>query len=266
MSKNTNLSFLTDYITADITNGRIGINNASPTYAFDVTGIARTSTSTYLATDSGNVGIGTTTPNQILSVRKTSAGSETIALALQNIGGTANTAVAMIFCPHENSTTPEPLAKISAIRTAASGALTDLAFYTFITPGGLTERMRINSDGSVAMLATPTTANAANVHMTVGGTIFRSTSSLKYKNTVTDYDKGLDIVNQLRPVYYKGNKDGDTIFAGLIAEEVHELGLTEFVQYAKDGSPDSLAYPNMVALLIKSIQELSAEITILKNK
>ena len=62
MSKNTNLSFLTDYITADITNGRIGINNASPAYAFDVTGIARTSTSTYLATASGNVGIGTTSP------------------------------------------------------------------------------------------------------------------------------------------------------------------------------------------------------------
>jgi hypothetical protein len=41
MSKNTNLSFLTDYITADITNGRIGINNASPTYAFDVTGLER---------------------------------------------------------------------------------------------------------------------------------------------------------------------------------------------------------------------------------
>jgi hypothetical protein len=60
MSKNTNLSFLTDYITADITNGRIGINNASPAYSFDVTGIARTSTSTYLATASGNVGIGTT--------------------------------------------------------------------------------------------------------------------------------------------------------------------------------------------------------------
>jgi hypothetical protein len=41
MSKNTNLSFLTDYITADITNGRIGINNASPTVAFDVTGVSK---------------------------------------------------------------------------------------------------------------------------------------------------------------------------------------------------------------------------------
>ena len=41
MSKNTNLSFLTDYITADITNGRIGINNASPTVAFDVSGATK---------------------------------------------------------------------------------------------------------------------------------------------------------------------------------------------------------------------------------
>jgi hypothetical protein len=70
MSKNTNLSFLTDYITADITNGRIGINNASPTYSFDVTGIARTSTSTYLATASGNVGIGTTTLSAWISTAK----------------------------------------------------------------------------------------------------------------------------------------------------------------------------------------------------
>lgn len=46
MSKNTNLSFLTDYITADITNGRIGINNASPSYAFDVTGQVRVTGST----------------------------------------------------------------------------------------------------------------------------------------------------------------------------------------------------------------------------
>ena len=38
------------------------------------------------------------------------------------------------------------------------------------------------------------------------------------------------------------------------------LGLNEFVQYAEDGTPDALAYANMVALLTKAIQELKAEV------
>jgi hypothetical protein len=38
------------------------------------------------------------------------------------------------------------------------------------------------------------------------------------------------------------------------------------VQYAEDGTPDALAYQNMIALAFKAIQELKAEIEILKNK
>jgi methanogenic corrinoid protein MtbC1 len=71
---------------------------------------------------------------------------------------------------------------------------------------------------------------------------------------------------QLQPKYYKGKTDGDKQFAGLIAEDVHDLGLTEFVQYADDGSPDALSYSHMVALLTKSIQELKAEIETLKTQ
>jgi hypothetical protein len=58
MSKNTNLSFLTDYITADITNGRIGINNASPTVAFDVVGVSKfTGASTFSRNDAANFSV-----------------------------------------------------------------------------------------------------------------------------------------------------------------------------------------------------------------
>ncbi len=63
----------------------------------------------------------------------------------------------------------------------------------------------------------------------------------------------------LRPVFYKGNNDGEKQFAGLIAEEVHDAGLTEFVQYADDGTPDALAYANMVTLALKAIQQLKTE-------
>jgi hypothetical protein len=122
---------------------------------------------------------------------------------------------------------------------------------------------------------TNTSGTAANVVILSSGTICRSTSSLKYKRDVQNATHGLAKVLQLRPVTYKGKseKDGDTVFGGLIAEEVHDAGLTEFVQYAEDGLPDALNYGNMVSLAFKAIQELktivdaqAAEIAELKAK
>jgi len=119
------------------------------------------------------------------------------------------------------------------------------------------------------LVGTWTTGNAANVWANPSsGDLYRSTSSIKYKKNVQNYQRGLADVMQLRPVTYEGKNEIDNgrTFAGLIAEEVHELGLTEFVQYAEDGTPDALAYQNMIALAFKAIQELKAEINTLKNK
>ncbi len=111
-----------------------------------------------------------------------------------------------------------------------------------------------------------TTGTAANMHVDSNGFFYRSTSSLKYKTDVRDYDKGLNEIMQLQPKYYKGKDDGNVQFAGLIAEDVHDLGLTEFVQYADDETPDALAYPNMIALLTKAIQELKEDNDSLKTR
>ena len=134
-----------------------------------------------------------------------------------------------------------------------------------------------NADNTwkIPQLYNNTSGSSANVVVLASGTIARSTSSLKYKRDVQSATHGLTELLQLRPVTYKGKdqKDGDIVFGGLIAEEVHEAGLTEFVQYADDGSPDALAYGNMVSLCVKSIQELktivdaqAAEIAELKAK
>lgn len=111
-----------------------------------------------------------------------------------------------------------------------------------------------------------TTASAANVVVDNSGSFLRSTSSLKYKRDVADLPYGLSHVLQLRPVTYKSKNemDGETVFAGLIAEEVYQAGLPEFVQLAKDGSPDGLMYGNLVALLINAIKELSARVDALE--
>jgi hypothetical protein len=126
------------------------------------------------------------------------------------------------------------------------------------------------SDASWKSLAiyNNTTGSAANMTVLSSGTIARSTSSLKYKRDVQDATHGLAEVLQLRPVTYKGKNenDGETVFGGLIAEEVHTAGLTEFVQYAEDGSPDALAYGNMVSLMVKAMQEQQALITALTTR
>jgi hypothetical protein len=138
----------------------------------------------------------------------------------------------------------------------------------FDAPGVVGGRMMIDSSGNFAIPSSydHTTASGANVFFRSDGYLQRSTSSLKYKNTVEDAPHGLTELLTLRPVTYKGNNDGDTVFGGLIAEEVHDAGLTEFVQYNDDGEPDALAYGNMVSLCIKAIQEQQAIITALETR
>lgn len=128
--------------------------------------------------------------------------------------------------------------------------------------------MILNADRYQLRGSMPTTASAANLFMDTSNNnqLSRSTSSLKYKTDVQDYDKGIDVINSLRPVYYKGKTDGDKQFAGLIAEEVNAAGLDEFVMYDLEGQPDALAYSNMVALLIKGMQEQQEQIELLKSE
>lgn len=144
---------------------------------------------------------------------------------------------------------------------------------------GSTFALRIENSSSTAIflirddgyLRSPTTYNltggTANLSIDSSGFITRATSSLRYKRDIVNYDKGLEVVSQLRPVYYKSSVAGadgnipDTQFAGMIAEELDALGLTEFVEYGADNQVEAIRYGNMVSLCIKAIQEQQALIT-----
>jgi hypothetical protein len=140
-----------------------------------------------------------------------------------------------------------------------------------LSSGGTNEYFAIRSDGYLSASYTfnaITSAAAANMVIGSGGFIYRSTSSLKYKRDVQDTTHGLADVLNLRAVTYKGKSEGDgeKVFGGLIAEEVHAANLGEFVVYNEDGEPDALHYGHMVSLAFKAIQEQQALITALEAR
>ena len=154
----------------------------------------------------------------------------------------------------------------SVIRLLVKGASSTSGDYALYTINGSSQAtLVIRNDGYISTggaAASPynlTTGNAANVYVDSAGGLFRSTSSLRYKNSIQDAAYGLADVLKLRAVTYKNNNDGDNVFGGFIAEEVDATGLKEFVSYDKEGRPDALHYANMAALMAKAIQELSAK-------
>jgi hypothetical protein len=271
---------------------QVGINNTSPSYELDVSGKLRSTTSAYFCTTSGNVGVGTSSPTDfgssytVLDVYNATVGgyilarsttvtgqisADTTTMAVQTrtnhpITFNVNNAEKMRITTDGN--VGVGLSGVySNVRLMSRGVDATSSNYAFrAETSGAANIIYCRNDGLIVtglLSGSPynyTTGSAANMYVSGGGELQRSTSSLKYKTDVRNYDKGLTEVLQMRPVYYKGKNDGDKHFAGLIAEEIHELGLTEFVQYAEDGSPDALAYANMVSLLTKAIQELNEKL------
>lgn len=93
-------------------------------------------------------------------------------------------------------------------------------------------------------------------------------------------DIGIDIIDKLKPVQYVlKNDDSDTIHYGFIAQDVEQVLLSSneskqkmgIVHYDEDESTKehknySLAYDEIIPLLVKKCQELQREIDILKGE
>ena len=107
----------------------------------------------------------------------------------------------------------------------------------------------------------------------VNGSI--QTSDKNEKNTIVESDLGLSFVNKLKPVSYKWNAEhlGNKTHYGLIAQDIEEAIISEgktledFAAVSKDdGAPMSLGYSELIAPLIKAVQDLSAKNDVLEAR
>jgi hypothetical protein len=276
--------------------GTPGDNDMPGRLIFNTTADGASSTTERMRiTSTGNVGIGTASPTQKLTVNGgrslLRANSETYSIQLEYasgkgqyyIGATDSVSTpALVFSniggvermrvDHDGNVGIGTAGSSNVRLDIYAGTSAAGSYCVAFRNSSATNLFYIENHGTIftgSAANSPynlTTGSAANVFVDSGGALYRSTSSLRYKSDVTDATHGLADVLKLRSVTYKAKNSGGTVFGGLIAEEVHGAGLTEFVSYDKEGQPDAIHYGNMVALLTKAIQEQQAMIDELKAK
>ena len=237
-------------------------------------------------TSGGNVGIGTSNADARLRVSGTYNGTQAI---FANVDGRG-----LEIATSLTAGTNEAGSVLNA-RGAGSG--------TMIFQNDGTERMRITSGGNVLLGTTDTGFNArqlirfeasgastrglaiwngggdgsvyvafANSGGGFTGTITQNSTGVSY-NTTSDYRlkedlksiKGLELISKIKVYDFKW-KNENSRMDGVIAHELQEV-----VPYAVSGEKDAkefqqVDYSKLVPILVQAIQELKAEIEILKNK
>lgn len=100
-----------------------------------------------------------------------------------------------------------------------------------------------------------TSSASANVYIDANGRLLRSTSSLRYKVDVRDAEPAPSILDvQPRTWADRNDPEGPRHF-GVIAEELHDLGLGDLVVYDAEGRPDAVAYDRGWIPLVAVLRE-----------
>jgi hypothetical protein len=269
----------------------VGIDN-SDSDKFMISSHADPGTNARLVIDtSGNVGIGTTLPDQRLTVAHASGGYITLRRDEADIRAGEVLGV-VYFGATENSGTNVGIG--AAIKAYCTDTLfvegdkegTELRFYTTVDDAqALSLRLTIKEDGDFV------------------GSSSADISDERLKTNITGLTGSLNKINQLRGVSFtwkpEANKSTDTTYLGLLAQEVEshfpDVVRNESISDVKaedaveakeavldeDGNVveeaveaqdaiegvyyKSLHYTGLIAPMIQAIQELSAKVTALEN-
>lgn len=116
----------------------------------------------------------------------------------------------------------------------------------------------LNASGSVVLFLTQAGALTADSNIT-------AYSDARLKENVTTIDSALDKVSQMRGVYYNRIDDETkTRNVGVIAQEIEKV-LPEVV-HNHENDIKSVAYGNIVGILIEAIKELNEEVRSLRSE
>lgn len=133
-------------------------------------------------------------------------------------------------------------------------AISDTQYAVFRVDATTGDAVVTSSTGRVH-LPYQNTGDSANTRILFDGTILMVTSSLRYKQDVEDADIDPAAVLKMRRRTWRQKSDveadPDTTvrYIGFIAEELHELGLTQFVEYDDQDRPNAIRYDRLTVAL-----------------
>jgi len=225
---------------------------------------------------SGNIGIGTTTPTELLSLKSTS--QSVVKVESTSTSGTAQ--VSFLRGTAETSFGPDA----TSIDLWSSENLPFI-----VTLDGTNEVFRIKPTGNVGIgTSTPnyklqvagviaptgdgtydlgaSTSRFKNIYAS-NGTI--QTSDARQKTNIETSDLGLDFINSLRPVSYYWKNGDQNLHYGVIAQETEKALSEAKKRLGKNASVDNtivthdqetdaygVRYTELIAPLIKALQEM----------
>jgi len=182
---------------------------------------------------SGRLGIGTSSPNNLLALY--SASSEIYTQWVQSGTGTSSTDGLRI-----------------GLDASSNGNINLNEGTALITSVNGSERMRITSSGDVGIGTTSPTSKL-QVNGTATVTSLVETSAKRFKENIYNIED-TSIIDKLRPVSFdwKDSKESDY---GFIAEEVAELDKLLVTKSGEDDQLQGIKYTKLIPLLVKKIQE-----------
>ncbi|NBW15740.1 MAG: tail fiber domain-containing protein [Caulobacteraceae bacterium] len=262
-------------------------NTGNSIYVGDNNNVAR-----FIVNTDGNVGIGTSNPNNILAIERSSNSGSAIGYPLQTIkntlaaqgDGSSTYNFAGLNISSGNGAVDMYLSTSYALNTwEPAGIITVVTNHPLIVKTNNTEQMRITSGGNIRMnsvvynnapTGTLRTLYIGNGDYTIGGG-----SSIRSSKTNIENITDVSWLNNLNPVkfnYRKKNEEGqyideyyDELSYGLIAEDVEPINdLLCNYDVDEDGNKKliGIEYPRLIVPMLKLIQEQNQIINNLESR
>jgi len=277
------------YGEGNTTAGQLSVGGAQLIFANAPSGTAgatATLTERFRINDSGQVGIGTASPTQILEVKTSSSptielnqadtyrGAIRLAgndLELRNSSGVIDFFVGTNNDHESNSTRAMMIDNSGNVIFGASSTSAPSMSFQPDSGGGSFQSAKDSTNTRNAMVFINPNGTVGTIATNGSATAYNTSSDYRLKeNVVTDWD-ATSRLKQLKPSRFNFKADKDTTVDGFLAHEVSSIvpeavtGTKDEVDENGDAVMQGIDQSKLVPLLVKTIQELEARIAKLEG-